>query len=181
MKRNLILLLFAAALVAIAAHYLREPGLLGSREPSNAIPTPLQAPAERGDLTAGDSLEVPIPEGEDVVFDISVHTEEEMRALLERVEQLAMGPQPAAHSADIALVLHGPEVAFFARQNYERYKDIVDLAAKLSAFEAITIKMCQTRMRSLGIRSEDIPAFIEQVPFGPGEVDRLARDGYVVM
>jgi len=26
---------------------------------------------------------------------------------------------------------------------------------------------------------DDIPAFIEQVPYGPGEVERLVREGYV--
>jgi intracellular sulfur oxidation DsrE/DsrF family protein len=30
-----------------------------------------------------------------------------------------------------------------------------------------------------GIARDDIPAFIEQVPYGPGEVERLVREGYV--
>jgi intracellular sulfur oxidation DsrE/DsrF family protein len=30
-----------------------------------------------------------------------------------------------------------------------------------------------------GIEPMDIPSFIEQVPYGPGEVERLKQQGYV--
>jgi intracellular sulfur oxidation DsrE/DsrF family protein len=36
-------------------------------------------------------------------------------------------------------------------------------------------------MRRLGLRKEDIPAFIELVPYGPDEEERLRRNGYVYL
>jgi intracellular sulfur oxidation DsrE/DsrF family protein len=34
-------------------------------------------------------------------------------------------------------------------------------------------------MSEYGLEPDDIPSFIERVPFGPGEVERLQREGYV--
>jgi intracellular sulfur oxidation DsrE/DsrF family protein len=36
-------------------------------------------------------------------------------------------------------------------------------------------------MKRLGIGEEDIPAFIELVPYGPDEEMRLRRNGYVYL
>ena len=40
----------------------------------------------------------------------------------------------------------------------------------------IDIKACQTKMRMLDIDQNELPGFIEQVPFGPAEVERLQRE-----
>ena len=101
------------------------------------------------------------------VLDISVHTEEELKFLLDRAEQLAMESGPAGRDDRIVLILHGPEVEFFSTGNYDRYKDIVD------------VKICQTMMQIQGVERDDIPTFIEQVPFGEAEIERLVREGYV--
>jgi intracellular sulfur oxidation DsrE/DsrF family protein len=126
--------------------------------------------------------ESPLPE--DVgsvraVIDVSVHTLEGLKVLFDRAEELAMRPQAQGEGASIVLVLHGPEVEFFAIGNYEKYKDIVDQAARLDAFDVVDVKICQTMMDAQGIERDDIPSFIEQVPLGPGEIDRLVRQGYV--
>jgi intracellular sulfur oxidation DsrE/DsrF family protein len=34
-------------------------------------------------------------------------------------------------------------------------------------------------MKIRGVERDDIPSFVEQVPLGPAEVERLAREGYV--
>jgi intracellular sulfur oxidation DsrE/DsrF family protein len=114
-----------------------------------------------------------------LVLDISVHSLEELRVLLDRAEKLAMRPQPQGETSGVVLVLHGPEVEFFAISNYSRYKDVVDQAARLDAFDVVDVKICRSMMERLGVGRDDIPAFIEQVPYGPGEVERLVREGYV--
>ncbi|MBI3571304.1 MAG: hypothetical protein HY082_09395 [Gammaproteobacteria bacterium] len=43
------------------------------------------------------------------------------------------------------------------------------------------VKMCRTEMKILGIKEEDIPAFIELVPYGPDEEKRLLRNGYIYL
>ena len=114
---------------------------------------------------------------ERVVLDISVHTEEELRVLFDRAGQLAAKLQPAGQQASIVLVLHGPEVEFFSTRNYDGYREIVDQAARLDALDIVDVKICQTMMKVRGVDRDDIPSFIEQVPQGPAEVDRLVREG----
>jgi len=116
---------------------------------------------------------------ERVVLDISVHTEEELRVLFDRAGQLAAELQPAGQEASIVLVLHGPEVEFFSTRNYNSYREIVDQAARLDALDIVDVKICQTMMEVRGVERDDIPTFIEQVPQGPAEVDRLVTEGYV--
>lgn len=115
------------------------------------------------------------------VADISVHTVEELEVLFASIEQLLDRPRGTDEAPLISVVLHGPEVDFFALQNYSRYKDIVDHAAKLSALGAIELNICLTQMRARGIEPDQVPAFLNQVPYGPGEVKRLVDEGYVVM
>ena len=116
---------------------------------------------------------------ERAVLDVSVHTIEGLRVLFERAEELAMTPRPKGENASVVLVLHGPEVEFFTIKNYDEYKDIVDQAARLDAFDVVDVKMCQTMVGEYGIEQKDIPSFIELVPYGPGEVERLKQEGYV--
>lgn len=130
-----------------------------------------------------DELAQPAPETRERfrVYDVSLHEPQELRQLLQRLDELAGSPNPATHNVDIALVLHGPEIEFFAIGNYPEYRDIVDLAARLDAFGVIEVKACRTRMQALGLTGKDLPAFIETVPFGPAEVERLEEQGYVRM
>lgn len=113
------------------------------------------------------------------VFDISVHSIEELEVLFERAEEIARRPRPVGDGDSIVLVLHGPEVEFFAISNYDRYRGIVDRAARLDAFQVVDVKICQTMMDRYDIGRDDIPAFIEQVPDGAAEVERLTREGYI--
>lgn len=115
------------------------------------------------------------------LFRISLHTPEELEGLLVRAEQLAKTARPASRQTGIALVLHGPEVEVFAHKNYTKYRHIVDRAARLNAGGIIEVKMCRTEMRSRDIREEDVPKFIEFVPYGPDEEERLQRRGYVYL
>lgn len=113
------------------------------------------------------------------VLDISVHTVEELQVLFDRAEILAGKLTSGKQEASIVLVLHGPEVEFFSKKKYDEYKDIVDQAARLDAYEIVDVKICQAMMEVQGVERDDIPAFIEQVPLGPAEVDRLVGEGYV--
>jgi intracellular sulfur oxidation DsrE/DsrF family protein len=116
------------------------------------------------------------------VLDISVHTVEEIESVLTRVEELtATMPIKDYDQAPVALVLHGPEIEFFTREHLARYRDLVNRAAALDARGLVDVKMCQTMMRYLGVKAEDVPPFVELVPYGPDEVKRLKRNGYVQM
>jgi hypothetical protein len=142
-------------------------------------PADLQVGAPQPDAASGRELPDEGAESQGLVLDVSVHSLDELRVLLDRAEELAMRPQAQGEKAGIVLVLHGPEVEFFAISNYPRYKDVVDRAARLDAFDVVDVKICRTMMEHLGVERDDIPAFIEQVPYGPGEMERLVREGYV--
>jgi len=113
--------------------------------------------------------------------DIVVHTSEALELLFDRVEALLDRPRREGEAPIISLVLHGPEVEFFALKNYERYRSLVDRAARLAAFGAVDISICQTQMRLRGIGTDEVPAFLRQVPYGPDKVERLRKQGYVAM
>ena len=123
----------------------------------------------------------PVEKQSNRVADISVHTPEELEVLFARVEQLLDRPRTGDQAPLVNLVLHGPEVEFFAIKNYDKYKGIVDHAAKLAALGGVEISICETQMRNRGIASDEVPSFLHQVPYGPGEVERLIESGFVYM
>jgi len=106
---------------------------------------------------------------------------EEVEAALLRAEAFYLkNTEFRAESAPIALVLHGPEVEIFFRENYQRYKNIVDLAARLTAFQVVDIKICRTRLRFLEQNETSLFPFVGTVAFGPEEIARLTEEeGYV--
>jgi intracellular sulfur oxidation DsrE/DsrF family protein len=170
MKRALLLVLFAGLLLLV--YFRLAPHLQGmSGDP--AIDT------FRQDATSDELLQDQGAVQQGMVLDVSVHSLDELKVLLDRAEEIAARPQSPGENAGVVLVLHGPEVEYFAISNYPRYKEIVDQAARLDAFDVVDVKICQSMMDRLGVGREDIPAFIEQVPYGPGEVERLVREGYV--
>ncbi|NNG13298.1 MAG: hypothetical protein HKM88_08630 [Halobacteria archaeon] len=171
MKRQIILLLMVVGLVALI--YQLQPHAPGEAEPDSVV-------TDDGEIQRSPA-DTSLPEADSgrAVLDISVHTQEELRVLFERAGELAMKPKPPGEKASIVLVLHGPEVDFFSIKNYDTYKDIVDEAARLDAFDVVDIRICQTMMKARGIEPDDIPSFIEQVPYGPGEVERLVEEGFL--
>ncbi len=111
-----------------------------------------------------------------VAIDVTLHHREEISALLNKIAKMPREP----NTPTIALVLHGEEIQFFTRRVYDQHKDLVDLAGQLVASQAIEVKVCRTRMGMMGIQEQDLPAYVETVPFGPDEVLRLDGRGYKV-
>ena len=167
--RNLLILVLAVAVFGLAAErLLRDQPVVSDSATIQPALDPIVPP--------------PTIESEQrFVADVNVHTVEELELLFARVEQLLDRPRGADEPPLISVALHGPEVEFFALQNYQKYKSVVDHAAKLSALGAVDISICRTQMRVRGIEPDQVPAFLNQVPYGPGEVERLVVEGYVVM
>ena len=177
--KYLYIIVIAAALL-LAGYYLLQPGAL--QQPDSS-PPPGAADVAAEPVDEADVVPDTPADEEDTrvraVLDISVHTIEGLRVLFDRAEQLAMRPQAQGVDDSIVLILHGPEVEFFSIKNYDKYKDIVDQAARLDAFDVVDVKICQSMMGLRGVERDDIPAFIEQVPVGPVEVEQLVQEGYV--
>ncbi len=110
--------------------------------------------------------------------DIALHTLLELKQLLEQAESIANGETQYNTEEPIAVVLHGEEIKAFVRSNYRSNKALVDLAARLDAFNVIDVKVCKRWMGANGIMENQLPPFVELVPFGVGERDRLEKTGY---
>ncbi len=115
------------------------------------------------------------------VFDVVIHKPEEMEKLLGRIEKLSSTVKPNKDDPSLALVLHGPEIAFFTRKNYPKYMQLVDRAALLDKKGLIDVKVCDTMIRALDIDDSELPDFVEHVPYGPSEVKRLIEQGFIKM
>lgn len=107
---------------------------------------------------------------------IQLNSPAEVEAALLRAEQIYLQGELAKDVGPVAFVLHGPEVAIFFRDNYSRFKPIIDLAARLSAFQVIEVKVCETRMGVLGRDRSELFPFVGTVPFGPREVQQLLEN-----
>lgn len=109
---------------------------------------------------------------------IALHTLSELQQLLQQAENIADGNGEYNTNEPIAVVLHGEEIKAFLRSNYRMNKSLVDLAARLDAFNVIDVKVCKRWMGANGIMANDLPPFVEPVPFGAAERDRLEAAGY---
>ena len=112
------------------------------------------------------------------MFDVSDHSREELVALLKRADEVSTVSGAEAGDLDIALILHGSDIGWFAKQHYQRNKELVDLAARLDALKVIDLKVCQQAMDQYGYAESEIPEFIERVPYAPAEMRRLEDSGY---
>lgn len=167
--RNLFILAIAIALFWLAAQRLPRQG---------------QPAAEPRPAAISIVPETIAPEGQpshNLLADISLHSVEELDLLFDRIEQLLQRPLSEGEQPLVALVLHGREVEFFALKNYDKYKSMVDRAAKLAALGAVDISICKSQMNNFGISADEVPSFLRQVPYGPNEVNRLLDEGFVYM
>ncbi len=109
---------------------------------------------------------------------IEAHTAVELSEILTRIDSLIQHESKYPTSKPFALVLHGDEAGIFLRKNYQQNHEIVDLAAKLEAFNAIDIQICEYWMKTSSVSQDDLPAFVNTVPYGPDQEKALLDAGY---
>ena len=115
------------------------------------------------------------PKAEGYVFSVTVSSAQQLDVVLDRAEDLRALFDPEQHSR-IAIVLHGDELQLFQKRNYLSNQSVVDRARLLDEDNIIDIKACQTMMRILDIEQNELPSFIEQVPYAPAEIERLQQE-----
>ncbi len=76
----------------------------------------------------------------------------------------------------IILMLHGDLAHPFLRPHYDANKELIDKTARLAAYGIIDVKICETWMRNNDYTKADLFPFVETVPFGAGELERLAQE-----
>lgn len=115
------------------------------------------------------------PQNSGYVFSVTVSSSQQLDVVLDRAEDLRALFNPDEHGK-IAIVLHGDELQLFQKNNYASNQSTVERARLLDQDKIIDIKACQTMMRALDIEQNELPSFIEQVPFAPAEIERLQNE-----
>ena len=75
------------------------------------------------------------------------------------------------------VVLHGPEVRVFAKENYEKYQGLVDKMAGL-AKSGVDFRVCNNAMHGAGFEAKDLIGIVTVVPAGFAELIDLQSKGY---
>ncbi len=109
------------------------------------------------------------------VFSVTVNSPQQLDVVLNRAEDLRELFNPEEHGK-IAIVLHGNELQLFQKNSFSRDQSVVERARLLDQDNIIDIKACQTMMQTLEIEQNELPSFIEQVPFAPAEIERLEHE-----
>lgn len=120
-----------------------------------------------------------IIENKSYLFDVSDHSVDELQALLTRAEEVSQAQSPEYMDLKIVMVIHGPDIEWFTQQNYGDNRQLIDLAARLDAYDIIDMKVCEKTMTDRGVDREDLPSFIESVPYAPVEIEHRLREGYI--
>ena len=81
---------------------------------------------------------------------------------------------------DAVVVSHGAEVVAFAKKNYEKYKDIIDHAARLANI-GVKFLVCSIAAETLGYKPSDFHGFVSVVPTGAYAMIYYQNKGYSLM
>lgn len=106
------------------------------------------------------------------VFDVSYEDPQKLALLYDFVRNTRQVTR-----GKVAIVTHGPELRAFAKENYSKYRVIIDKMAAL-AKEGVTFYMCRNAMETAGYRSEDMDGFVTVVPSGFAQIAYLEYKGY---
>ena len=112
------------------------------------------------------------------LYDISEHSIEDLKLLLQRAEEITQAGTEKLEDLKIVMILHGPDIGWFTLDSYDDNKELVDLAKRLDTFDIIDLKVCETTMENMKIDRNQLPAFIEFVPYATDELNRLLNEGY---
>ena len=110
--------------------------------------------------------------------EIAPKSEEAVVDLLNRVSRYVETGD--MFDAPIVIMLHGAEARVFARGNYGMYGSVVDLARQLDAQGVIDVQICEVWMSINGVSFEEIPDFIDPVPYGAAVIEEMVDSGSVV-
>lgn len=114
--------------------------------------------------------------GSGLFIESSKASREDLQALLDGLQGAIS--RELVDQDPIVVILHGPDANAFVRQNYASNKMLVDQAALLDSYGLIDVQMCATWLASAGLDDDDLPAYIQTVPYWRDEVGRLTERGY---
>lgn len=94
-----------------------------------------------------------------------------------RIAGQALANSPAGSQATVVVI--GPGIRIFAKENYEKYQAIVERAAELIRDKGVKVVYCGESTKGAGYEASDLHGFGEVVPGGYVEIADLVGKGYV--
>ncbi|HIE59521.1 MAG TPA: hypothetical protein EYH43_03150 [Persephonella sp.] len=79
---------------------------------------------------------------------------------------------------EIVVVSHGPEVAIFAKQNQEKFKEVIERMKSFYESYGIKFYVCNNALKYMGFSREDILPFAIITPAGVAKLAVLEEGGY---
>lgn len=125
--------------------------------------------------TAQPAVEVIIPSY--VYVQLIERSAEHLNQALLQAEQYAQA-NASTLKAPVLVVLNGEEIAAFERKHYREQKQLVDLAARLSAFEIIEIRVCEKTLEERLVHRSELPSFLQPIKNGAAYLAEKQRQGY---
>lgn len=116
-----------------------------------------------------------------VVYDVYTSSARELEMVLDRVSMLNNVYEADPFEAHIVLVLHGQEVPYFTRDEFEEHQELMRRAKSLTDAGPVEFRMCEASARLRGIELEDIHGFVNVVPMADAEIIELQHEGYLLM
>jgi len=111
---------------------------------------------------------------EKYLADITIHSPQALFDILTRADMLFESGQYSAEDASpIIFLLHGDEARILFKQQYENNKEVVDLAAKLTALNVVDIKVCDIWINGNNLFIKDLQPFVGVANNAMAEAERL--------
>ena len=111
---------------------------------------------------------------EKYLADITINSPQELFDILTRADMLLESGQYSIEgSSPIIFLLHGDEARILFKKQYESNKQVVDLAAKLTALNVVDIKICDTWMEGNNLFTKDLQPFVGVANNAAAEAKRL--------
>ena len=133
-----------------------------------------QTPSVQENVAVSDA----VLENNHYLFDVSDHSLEDLEKLLARAEEISQMQRDQYNELEIVMILHGPNISWF-NQNLPKNERLIELAEKLDDLNIIDMRVCDASIENQGFNRENIPEFIESVPFAPTEIKERLDAGYI--
>ena len=170
------------SVIALLLLSLSQPSLVTALEAgvrsldNDGVKTAAHNPSDQAEAEDDQDSGTAIDEQLKLLADLRIHSAEELERVLLRVDELASDPQRDQDAAPVVFLLHGEEARTLYRDNYHAHRAVVDLAAKLSAFELVDIRVCEVWADNKGLDNQLLQPFVGTVPFAPREKKRLVKE-----
>lgn len=117
-----------------------------------------------------------------VLYDLTAGSEKKINNILDRASLLNKLYNNDPFDASIVIIIHGSAIPFFAKNQFEEYKALMQRAHNLQLTTRIEYRMCQASAKLQGFSPADIHGFINMVPMADAEIIKLQNEeGYAYM